>query len=169
VASASLAEQHHRLAYKIAYTVTGLTYGPLYEELVSAGFLALVECEERFDTSRGVPFKAFAGRRIHGAILDALRFEHGMRGKRRREPMLSLEELPVHPRARHDTEAEALELLEAEAALHRLAELEAIHPRAGYTVRRRYEGATNVEVAHELGVTASRASQYRAMMSKAAA
>ncbi|MBZ4672641.1 MAG: polymerase, sigma 28 subunit, SigD/FliA/WhiG [Deferribacteraceae bacterium] len=43
------------------------------DELYSAACLGLVESFKRFDKSRNVEFKAFAERRIKGAILDALR------------------------------------------------------------------------------------------------
>lgn len=43
------------------------------EELISSGLLGLIEAMRRFDPSLGVPFKAFARRRIIGAMLDHLR------------------------------------------------------------------------------------------------
>lgn len=43
------------------------------DNLESAGMLGLVEAAERFDPSRGVDFKAYAGLRIRGAIIDELR------------------------------------------------------------------------------------------------
>jgi RNA polymerase sigma factor for flagellar operon FliA len=43
------------------------------EELVRAGALGLVEAARRFDPSRGMPFARFAGFRIRGAVVDALR------------------------------------------------------------------------------------------------
>jgi RNA polymerase sigma factor for flagellar operon FliA len=43
------------------------------EDLVSAGVLGLIEAAGRYKSSTGVPFQAFARRRIHGAMLDALR------------------------------------------------------------------------------------------------
>ena len=42
-------------------------------ELVSVGMMGLVEAARRYKPSLGVPFDAFARRRIHGAMLDALR------------------------------------------------------------------------------------------------
>jgi RNA polymerase sigma factor for flagellar operon FliA len=42
-------------------------------ELVSVGMMGLVEAARRFEPSRGVPFDAFARRRIQGAMVDALR------------------------------------------------------------------------------------------------
>ena len=43
------------------------------EDLVSAGMLGLIEAAGRYLPSLGVPFQAFARRRVHGAMLDALR------------------------------------------------------------------------------------------------
>ncbi len=42
-------------------------------ELVSVGVLGLIDAASRFKPTLGVPFDAFARRRIHGAMLDALR------------------------------------------------------------------------------------------------
>lgn len=42
-------------------------------ELVSVGVLGLIEAASRYQPSLGVPFDAFARRRINGAMLDALR------------------------------------------------------------------------------------------------
>ena len=42
-------------------------------ELSSAGTVGLVEAAQRYEADRGVPFRAFAGHRIRGAILDFVR------------------------------------------------------------------------------------------------
>ena len=42
-------------------------------ELISVGVLGLIDAAGRYKPSLGVPFDAFARRRIHGAMLDALR------------------------------------------------------------------------------------------------
>jgi RNA polymerase sigma factor for flagellar operon FliA len=42
-------------------------------DLVSVGVLGLIDAATRYQPSLGVPFEAFARRRIHGAMLDALR------------------------------------------------------------------------------------------------
>lgn len=42
-------------------------------ELISVGVLGLIDAAGRYRPSLGVPFDAFARRRIHGAMLDALR------------------------------------------------------------------------------------------------
>jgi RNA polymerase sigma factor for flagellar operon FliA len=42
-------------------------------ELVSAGVLGLIDAATRYQPALGVPFDAYARRRVHGAMLDALR------------------------------------------------------------------------------------------------
>ena len=43
------------------------------DDLISAGFMGLIEAIDRFDESRNVPLGSFARQRIHGAIVDSLR------------------------------------------------------------------------------------------------
>jgi len=43
------------------------------DELINVGALGLIDAVDRFDTTREVPFKAYAEIRIRGAIVDALR------------------------------------------------------------------------------------------------
>jgi RNA polymerase sigma factor for flagellar operon FliA len=45
----------------------------LEDDLVQAGALGLIEASIRFDESRAVPFRAYAHRRIEGAMLDEIR------------------------------------------------------------------------------------------------
>jgi RNA polymerase sigma factor FliA len=42
-------------------------------ELISVGVIGLIDAAGRFKPSLGVPFGAFARRRVHGAMLDSLR------------------------------------------------------------------------------------------------
>jgi RNA polymerase sigma factor for flagellar operon FliA len=42
-------------------------------DLVSVGMIGLIEAATRYRASTGVPFEAFARRRVHGAIMDSLR------------------------------------------------------------------------------------------------
>ena len=44
-----------------------------FTDLVSAGVFGLLDAIDRFDPERGVPFEAYAGLRVRGAVLDALR------------------------------------------------------------------------------------------------
>ncbi len=43
------------------------------DDLIGFGFSGLLEARERFNPSRGVPFKSFAYYRVRGAILDGVR------------------------------------------------------------------------------------------------
>lgn len=52
---------------------TGLPRHTDLDDLIGAGMLGLHQAARSFDPGRGVPFSAFARRRIHGAVLDALR------------------------------------------------------------------------------------------------
>jgi RNA polymerase sigma factor FliA len=55
-------------------------------ELVSVGTLGLIDAAQRYQPALGVPFDAFARRRIHGAMLDALRrLDRAPRSVRRRQ------------------------------------------------------------------------------------
>jgi len=55
------------------------------EDLISVGVAALINCARRFEPARGVPFGAYAKRRVQGAILDELRSQDWLsRGDRRR-------------------------------------------------------------------------------------
>jgi RNA polymerase sigma factor for flagellar operon FliA len=43
------------------------------DDLIGVGVLGLIEAASRYKPTLGVPFEAFARRRIHGAMLDSLR------------------------------------------------------------------------------------------------
>lgn len=43
------------------------------DDLISVGTMGLIDAAERYRPSTGVPFEAFARRRVRGAMLDALR------------------------------------------------------------------------------------------------
>jgi RNA polymerase sigma factor for flagellar operon FliA len=43
------------------------------DELINVGAMGLIDAVDRFDSSRNVPFKAYAEIRIRGSIVDALR------------------------------------------------------------------------------------------------
>lgn len=71
----ALLEYHpmvERLAAKVA-SQYGMPTGMEVSDLVSHGFLGLVEAYDRYDDSRGVPFESYAILRIRGAIVDAIR------------------------------------------------------------------------------------------------
>lgn len=45
------------------------------DDLISTGFIGLMDAADRFDADRGVKFETYAGYRIRGAMLDELRRE----------------------------------------------------------------------------------------------
>lgn len=69
-----LVTEHHAL---VAQTLRGLAARlPSHvdrDELMSAGYDGLLFAARHFDASRGIPFPAYAIRRIKGAMLDSLR------------------------------------------------------------------------------------------------
>jgi RNA polymerase sigma factor for flagellar operon FliA len=60
------------------------------EDLYQYGILGLLKALERFDANRGVPFKAYAYKRINGEVIDALRKE-GLIGRDKYEKVRQLE------------------------------------------------------------------------------
>jgi RNA polymerase sigma factor FliA len=56
----------HRLAQRLPAQVE-------MTDLISVGVMGLIDAAGRYRASTGVPFDAFARRRVHGAMLDALR------------------------------------------------------------------------------------------------
>src|SRR4051812_27454132 len=52
-------------------------------DLVQDGVIGLIDAANRFDEDRGIKFETFAERRIHGAMIDALRKDAWPRGVRR--------------------------------------------------------------------------------------
>jgi RNA polymerase sigma factor for flagellar operon FliA len=62
------------------------------DELVSIGVLGLMDAQQRFDASKGVPFKSYAELRIKGQMLDALRADDMVpRSVRRKNTRLAQE------------------------------------------------------------------------------
>lgn len=93
------------------------------EELARAGSLGLVEAAQRFDADRGVPFAAFAARRIRGAMLDSVRaIDWAPRSVRRlnREFDRTEQALAARLGEKPDLEATAAEMGVTTAEAHRL-------------------------------------------------
>jgi RNA polymerase sigma factor for flagellar operon FliA len=59
--------------YLVAEALVALPRHVLRDDLASAGRLALTRAAQAYDSSRGVPFAAYAANRIRGAIVDELR------------------------------------------------------------------------------------------------
>jgi RNA polymerase sigma factor for flagellar operon FliA len=73
-AADALVTQHAELVKRIAYHLAGrLPPQVEVEDLVQAGMLGLLEAAANYTEGRGASFETFAGIRIRGAMLDALR------------------------------------------------------------------------------------------------
>jgi RNA polymerase sigma factor for flagellar operon FliA len=68
-------EAHLQLVDSIArkHRSHGLGSGIEFDDLVAYGRIGLLDAADRFDPTKGVPFEAFARRRIQGAIIDGIR------------------------------------------------------------------------------------------------
>ncbi len=66
--------QHADLVKRIAYHLAGrLPPQVEVEDLIQAGMIGLLEAARHYSTGRGASFETYAGIRIRGAMLDALR------------------------------------------------------------------------------------------------
>jgi RNA polymerase sigma factor for flagellar operon FliA len=83
-----------------------------FSELVSVGMMGLVEAARRYKPSLGVPFDAFARRRVHGAMVDSLR---GMDWAPRSVRRMRREIDGAISQLRHETKREPTEQEIAEA------------------------------------------------------
>src|ERR1700733_771886 len=65
---------HRHLARSLARSLHfSIGKGVALEDLVAYGDKGLVEAASRFDRSKGIPFSAFAWRRVEGSIVDGIR------------------------------------------------------------------------------------------------
>lgn len=78
-----LIEEYHDYVRYVAARVTHTLSLPrsLFEDLLAAGYLGLVEAASRYDPQAGVPFQSFAYLRIRGAIIDSLRRDSELSGQ----------------------------------------------------------------------------------------
>jgi RNA polymerase sigma factor FliA len=76
---------HIGLARNLALRLSGRVPASVdLDDLIGAGVLGLIDAVDRFDSSRAIPFEAYARTRIQGAILDALRAEDHLSRRERR-------------------------------------------------------------------------------------
>ncbi len=129
------------------------------DELISFGFMGLVEAANRFDPERGYRFSTFAYYRIRGAIIDGLA-EIGplprprARAFRPRRCATPIGTLPSDALSAHG----ALERAQSMAMVR--SEVGKLSERTRYLIERRYWGAeTLVDIGTELGISKSRASR----------
>jgi RNA polymerase sigma factor for flagellar operon FliA len=70
----TVVRQHAELVKRIAYYLAGrLPPQVEVEDLIQAGMIGLIEAAQNFAAGRGASFETYAGFRIRGAMLDALR------------------------------------------------------------------------------------------------
>lgn len=88
-----LIHEHSEWVSGVARQVNGSLSMPFanLDELISAGYLGLVEAAERYEPARGKDFRAYAYQRIRGAILDSVR-SHSRLSVRAHQRMLELQE-----------------------------------------------------------------------------
>ena len=69
-----LVERHAGLVKRIAYHLAGrLPASVEVDDLIQAGMIGLLEAAANFSSDRGASFETYAGIRIRGAMIDALR------------------------------------------------------------------------------------------------
>jgi RNA polymerase sigma factor for flagellar operon FliA len=143
--------------------------GLTIDDLISAGSEALVRVQASFDSSRGVPFEAYARKRVTWAMLDEIRSAR----RAKRTPSGSDEELDEVEALRasaglsgrdsgafsrvDDVSSEARDCIDFDTALRRLPDRERkvlkLHYRLGLTLR---------EIADRLGISVPRVHQIKA-------
>ena len=97
---AALLEKYQTLVERVARRLVWRTgMQSAYDDLWSAGALALIEAARRYDPAKGATFATFAEHRVRGAMLDELR---------------SMDHLPRRLRNRTDDMAKAKRKLEEE-------------------------------------------------------
>jgi RNA polymerase sigma factor FliA len=69
-----LVERHAALVKRIAYHLAGrLPASVEVDDLIQAGMIGLLEAANHYSSDRGASFETYAGIRIRGAMIDALR------------------------------------------------------------------------------------------------
>lgn len=127
-----------RLARRLPPSVDG-------EELVNVGVLGLIDAIDRFDPSRGVPFKNYAEIRISGSMFDSLRSGDWVpRSVRRKNNRLEKARAELHFQLGRDPSREEmaaklevsmaeLESIEKDSRINRLVSLDATTHEDGST------------------------------------
>jgi RNA polymerase sigma factor for flagellar operon FliA len=119
----ALVMRHAELVKRIAYHLAGrLPASVEVDDLIQAGMLGLLEAAANYTADRGASFETYAGIRIRGAMLDALR-------------KLDWAPRSVHRKAR----AAAAAIREIEAELGREARDEEIAERMGVSLSEYYK------------------------------
>lgn len=136
-----------------------------FDELTAAADRGVWDAFQRFDASRGIPFRGFAYLRVSGSILEYLRGIDTLTRHHRREVKTGNADAPLRVGVGFLTEADDGVDYQAQAqariAVQRL--LEALPDRWRYViVEHDLKGRLFREIALDLGVNESRAVQIRA-------
>ncbi len=142
------------MAWKAAYRIQRSTGTRLdVEELAAEGMLGLVQAASRFRPDMGAWFKAFARRRVHGALMDRVRADRDW----------TLRELPEGWNEAPSGELDPLGLVE-QKQLHGIVRATVAGLPAGEreAIREPYlRERKQVEIAESLGVDPTRVSQNK--------
>ncbi len=129
-----------------------------FDELLQLGAIGMMEAVARFNVSKGVDFRAFAARRIHGAMIDGLRREG--RQRRGRVEVEELENIKMNEEDAGGMPLSGLveedNMVLIEGAIKSLSEIENRVLMLHY-----YEDLNNREISKILGVSEGYASKIK--------
>lgn len=127
-----------------------------YDDAVGVGNLALVTASLTFDSSKGVPFGAYASFRVKGAMADALRTMRGTQKLPDQEVPMEHEEMAV----RFSVEPKMCDATDIHAAIRRL------NPIDRTVVMLVLAGHRSRDIAPMMGVSESRIAQRMSRVRK---
>lgn len=142
------------MAWKAAYRIQRSTGTRLeLEELAAEGMLGLVQAASRYRPETGAWFKAFARRRVHGAIMDRVRADKDW----------TLCELPAGWREIPSRAPDAVDLIEEHQIKEQVrAAVGNLPPGERAAIYGRYiEGRKQAAIAEENGLDPTRISQNK--------
>jgi RNA polymerase sporulation-specific sigma factor len=130
------------------------------DELLQLGAIGMLEALQRFDSTRGVEFQAFASRRIRGAMIDGLRREGALQ---RGETVFDTEVIDAAALISGDSPEDPLSLLTRSDNKRILIEALRCLPQLEYRVLALhfYEDMNNREIAATLDISEGYASRIR--------
>lgn len=138
--------------------------------MVGAGMVALVEAANRYNPTLGVPFGAFARKRIQGAVIDELRAVDPLGRKERKSrpdfhPEVELDSLRPDKQIWYSTSPMPDSIVITQQLCERLPSVISLLPvRERYILSCYYEHElTQTEIGQRLGIHESRVSQIRSV------
>ena len=130
------------------------------DELLQLGAIGMLEALQRFDSTRGVEFQAFASRRIRGAMIDGLRREGALQ---RGETVFDTDVIDAAALISGDSPEDPLSLLTRSDNKRLLIEALRCLPQLEYRVLALhfYDDMNNREIAATLDISEGYASRIR--------